>query len=133
MQRYTKQRIAIESALRNSGRPLSPAEILQEAKADVPSINLATIYRTIKRLCETGEVVTIKILEEGPRYSLRHEEHHHHHHFRCNECGGVFCMEGCVEGLAKLLPEGFQMTGHDIFLYGLCANCSQPSSDPQNH
>jgi len=124
MQRHTKQRVAIESAIGESGRPLSPAEILQAARATVPSLNLATVYRTLKRLGEAGEVTVIQIPGEAPRYNLYHEEERHHHHFRCNKCGGVFCMEGCVEGLKTLLPDGFRMTGHDIVLYGLCPACS---------
>ena len=123
MQRHTRQRVAIESALRDSGRPLSPAEILQVARAAVPSLNLATVYRTLKRLGQAGAVAMIEMSGEAPHYRLRQEEAHHHHHFRCNKCRGVFCMEGCVDGLKKLLPRGFQMTGHDIVLYGLCSQC----------
>lgn len=128
MQRHTRQRVAIASALGVSGRPLSPAEILESARAAVPSLNLATVYRTLKRLGEAGTVIAIDMPGEAPRYKLRREEEHHHHHFRCNKCEGVFCMEGCVEGLKELLPEGFRMTGHDIVLYGFCAACSAGTS-----
>ncbi len=123
MVRRTKQRTAIETALREGGRPLSPDEILTAAQATVPSLNLATVYRTLKRLAAAGMLTAIEVLGEAPRYRLAKEEMHHHHHFYCSSCQGVFCMEGCVEGLSKLLPQGFQMTGHDIFLYGLCLQC----------
>ena len=125
MQRHTKQRVAIESALAASDRPLSPTEILQAAQVAVPSLNLATVYRTLKRLSEADAVIAIEMSGDAPRYRLRQQEEHHHHHFRCNKCRAVFCMEGCVEGLNKLLPTGFQMTGHDIVLYGLCPECSK--------
>ena len=124
MQRLTKQRVAIEAALNDSGRPLTPAEILEAAQATVPALNLATVYRTLKRLTDAGGLSVIEIPGEPPRYRLRGDEEHHHHHFRCTNCGGVFCMDGCVEGLRDLLPEGFRMTSHDIVLYGLCAHCN---------
>jgi Fur family ferric uptake transcriptional regulator len=128
MQRHTKQRVAIEAALGEGGRPMSPAEILEAAQAAVPSLNLATVYRTLKRLGESSTVIAIDMPGEAPRYKLRKDEEHHHHHFRCNNCQGVFCMEGCVEGLTGMLPKGFRMTGHDILLYGVCAACSAGTS-----
>jgi len=115
--------------LNESERPLAPAEILAAAQVAVPALNLATVYRTLKRLSEAGALVVIEIPGEAPRYRLRSQEHRHHHHFRCSACQGVFCMEGCVEGLKKLLPKGFRMTGHDIVLYGLCAQCCARDGD----
>ena len=124
MQRQTRQKAAIEAALSEGGRPLSPAEILKAARVEVPSLNLATVYRTLRRLDESGEITAIEMPGESPRYRLSQAERHHHHHFRCNKCDGVFCLEGCVDGLKKLLPKGFRMAGHEIVIYGVCANCS---------
>ena len=52
MDRHTPQRIAIEASLRSAQRPLSPSEILDLAKRESPTINLATVYRTLKLLEE---------------------------------------------------------------------------------
>lgn len=129
MQRHTRQRLAIESALGESGRPLSPTEILKAARTTVPSLNLATVYRTLRRLGQAGALTAIEMPGEAPRYKLHVEQAHHHHHFRCNNCRRVFCMEGCVEGLRQLLPQGFQMTDHEIVIYGLCPRCSESTVD----
>jgi Fe2+ or Zn2+ uptake regulation protein len=48
MLRHTQQRAAIRSALERVGRPLSPQELLLEARVQVPEIGQATIYRAIK-------------------------------------------------------------------------------------
>ena len=124
MQRQTPQRLAIKAALAGIGRPLTPLEILDVARVRVPSLNLATVYRTLRRMGDAGEIAPVELPGEPPRYQPREAAEHHHHHFRCTTCHAVFNVEGCVEGLKKLLPKGFRMTAHDIVLYGLCRSCA---------
>jgi Fur family ferric uptake transcriptional regulator len=47
----------------------------------------------------------------------------HHHHFRCEVCERTFDIEGCPGDLARFLPPGFELTGHDLTLFGRCAAC----------
>ncbi len=124
MQRQTSQRLAIEAAFRSASRPLAPQEILQTARGHVPSLNLATVYRTLKRMLADGVIQPVDLPGEPARYELQAAAGQHHHHFRCRRCDSVFDLQGCVAGLRRLLPEGFRMTGHDIVLYGSCAACS---------
>lgn len=123
MQRQTSQRVAIEGAFASAGRPLGPQEILDAAREQVPSLNLATVYRTLKRMVEDRAIQPVELPGEPARYELRAAADHHHHHFRCGRCDSVFDLDGCVEGLKKLLPKGFRMTGHNIVLYGDCDAC----------
>ena len=124
MQRQTSQRVAIENALVDAGRPLGPQEIFDRAREQVPSLNLATVYRTVKRLVEEHAVATVELPGEPPRYELQSAADQHHHHFRCRHCNAVYDLKkGCVKGLSSLLPKGFRMTGHDIVLYGTCESC----------
>ena len=108
------------AAFTDAGRSLGPREILEVARQTVPSLDLATVYRTLRGMGETGMPTSIALSGEPPRFQLRQAEAPHHHHFRCNHCRAVFCMEGCVKGLKNLPPQGFRMTGPDITLYGLC-------------
>lgn len=123
MHRQTQQRLAIEAAFASAGRPLAPHEILEAAREQAPSLNLATVYRTLKRMVEDRAIHPVELPGEPARYELRAAADHHHHHFRCERCDSVFDLKGCVEGLKRLLPRGFRMTGHDIVLYGHCAGC----------
>ncbi|HZU97710.1 MAG TPA: transcriptional repressor [Planctomycetota bacterium] len=121
--RRTQQRSAIRRALVDAGRPLSPQEIADAAKAHAPGVGLATVYRTLRRLSEEGWLVAIDLPGESARYELAGKKHHHH--FRCVACGGVFELAGCpTTPLEGLLPRGFQLAGHDILLYGRCDACS---------
>ncbi len=123
MHRQTQQRRAIEAAFTSAGRPLAPYEILEAARNQSPSLNLATVYRTLKRMVEENALHPVELPGEPARYELRTAADHHHHHFRCQRCNSVFDLRGCVGGLKKLLPSGFRMTDHEIVLYGYCPAC----------
>ncbi|MEM7165546.1 MAG: transcriptional repressor [Planctomycetota bacterium] len=119
----TAQRQAIENAINAASGPLSPAEVLQAARVEVSSLSLATVYRTLKRMVTDGQLSTVDLPGQTPRYERALIAREHHHHFWCVNCDSVFDLEGCVEGLKKLLPSGFRMTSHEITLHGQCQSC----------
>ncbi|MEM8882489.1 MAG: transcriptional repressor [Planctomycetota bacterium] len=121
MQRRTRQRDAIQAALREAGRPLSPAEILEAAQATVPSLGEATVYRAIRSLLEEGWLTEVELPGEASRYELADKEHHHH--FHCRSCDRVYDLPGCPGSLDDLAPRGFQVEEHEIILYGTCPDC----------
>lgn len=133
MDRHTSQRIAIEASLRSAQRPLSPAEILDAAKPEAPTINLATVYRTLKRLTENGLVRAVDLPGEPSRYELAGLPHHHH--FKCDSCDRVFDVPGkCPSGLTDGLPSGFRVRDHEVVLVGTCADCGpRPTSARRSH
>jgi Fur family ferric uptake transcriptional regulator len=124
VERKTRQRDAVLAALRETGRPLGPAEILEHARAEVPSINLATVYRTLKLLVEAGDLKKVDLPGEPPRYEAADIDHHHH--FRCDSCEKVYDITGCPPDLKHLLPAGFSLREHDLTLFGVCAACAAP-------
>lgn len=84
-------------------------------------LGIATVYRNIKALVEEGWLVVVELPGQPPRYELAGKGHHHH--FHCNSCGQVFELHGCVESFRSMIPHGFQITGHDVLLYGVCQSC----------
>lgn len=123
MERSTRQRQAIREVMRELNRPLSPTEVLEAARHKVPSLGIATVYRTLKGLVEEGSAVTVELPGEAPRYELAGKQHHHH--FHCTYCGKVFELEGCPGDFSAMLPRGFQTEGHEIVLYGRCIQCQE--------
>ena len=120
--RNTLQLTAIQGALEAAGRPLSPEEVLKDAKKKVPSLGIATVYRTLKLLIQQKVLVAQDIPTSGVRYELAKLAHHHH--FLCKHCDKVFDIPGCVGDLKKILPKGFKLEEHDILLKGLCRECN---------
>jgi Fur family transcriptional regulator, ferric uptake regulator len=121
VERNTRQRGAIRRVFSSLHRPLSPAEVLDAAKAEVPALGIATVYRTIKAMVDEGEIASIDVPGEAPRYEIAHLGHHHH--FHCRACNKVFEVEGCPTDIPKLAPPGFVADGHEVMLFGRCVTC----------
>ena len=121
--RNTKQRQIIQDVMDEAARPLSVDEILAAAQKAKPSLGIATVYRNVKALVEDGRAVTVDLPGEGPRYELAGKGHHHH--FQCRGCGKVFETKACIQSLRELISRQFEITGHDLVLYGKCPTCRQ--------
>jgi Fur family ferric uptake transcriptional regulator len=121
MERNTRQRQAIREALHKAGRPLSPSEILALARPRAKGLGMATVYRSVKSLVESGEVVAVELPGEPARYEAAGK--HHHHHFHCRTCRKVYEVEGCPGELDALVPKGFELESHELVLYGRCVAC----------
>jgi Fur family ferric uptake transcriptional regulator len=121
MERSTRQRTAIREVIAAAGRPLLPQEVLDAAQSQVPGLGIATVYRNLKALTLDGELRSVELPGENPRYEL--VGHGHHHHFQCTQCQRVFDVHACPGDLGKLAPQGFTVEDHDLTLYGKCGDC----------
>ncbi len=117
----TPQRASILRVLDALGRPVTPQELLVAASVESPGLGLATVYRALRRLVEGGAVRRIEVAGIPPHYELQRDEHHHF--FVCEDCSRVFAVSGCPGGFRKLLPSGFTMNSHEVFIYGTCQEC----------
>jgi Fur family ferric uptake transcriptional regulator len=121
MERNTVQRRAIHRVLEQAGRPMGPPEIFDAAKEHAPGLGIATVYRTIKRLLDDGFLSQVELPGEAPRYEVAGKGHHHH--FRCNNCNKVFDLQGCPGAFKQILPQGFSLETHELYLFGRCGEC----------
>lgn len=121
MTRRTDQKTAIRDAIKRAERPLTAQEILDAAQEEVPGMGIATVYRNVKALTESGLLHTVDLPGEPSRYEMADLEHHHH--FQCETCGRVFDVPGCTGGVRDLVPKGFRLRSHEILMYGRCAEC----------
>jgi Fur family transcriptional regulator, ferric uptake regulator len=131
MERNTRQRAAIREALQQAHRPLLPQEVLEAAQARAPGLSLATVYRNLKTLVEEGELCTVQLPGENPRFEFASRPHHHH--FQCLDCQRVFDVHACPGDLSRLAPAGFTVLDHELTLYGRCQECgarARPQARP---
>lgn len=144
-QRQTRQQLAVMHAIRDSGRSLSPQEVWALSQQVVPRINLSTVYRQLKTLCEQGHLLRVQLPGQTPRYEparltpqgLQSKRRvialnaagqgtgalAHHHHFHCVACEQVFPLHACPGGMEKLAPRGYEVQRHDLTLHGRCPRC----------
>jgi Fur family ferric uptake transcriptional regulator len=121
MERDTQQRRAVREVFEQSPRPLAPNEVLAAAQDIVPSLGMATVYRTLRAFVEEGLIRTVELPGEASRYEKA--DLGHHHHFQCRRCARVFDIEGCDSRVHELAPPDFRVEDHRILLVGLCPDC----------
>ena len=93
------------------------------AKKD-PHIGLATIYRTLKLLCDTGLAQERHFGSQTQFDNVSHKGHHDH--LICTSCGKIIEFQNCqIEKLQEEVANrnGFMIKTHKLELYGLCSNC----------
>lgn len=121
-ERMTKQRQVIEALFKEANAPLLPKEVHNLAQSTLPTLGIATVFRTLKKMVEDCELNIVSLPGDSPRYERA--DLGHHHHFKCQQCEKVYEINGCPGHLENLLPKGFQLTDHEITLFGKCADCS---------
>ena len=120
--RNTVQREAIKKVFLVQNRPLRAIEVLEYGRQTVDSLNLATVYRNLNRL--VGERWLYKVTHPELGTVFEREEKGHRHHFHCRKCNHLFDLPGCFLDEARHTPAGFTVDGHDLYLFGLCADCA---------
>ena len=120
--RATPARIRVLRLLREAQTPLSHAEI--EARLGDMALDRVTLYRVLDWLVESGLAHKSADSCRVFRFSSASVgEHAAHVHFRCEWCGGVYCLDASLPVVPEL-PPGFSLTRMDFDLRGTCANCS---------
>jgi len=114
--RDTKQRHAIKRALDNAGRPLGPKEILDLASKEVPNLGIATVYRNIKTMVEKGELATVDLPGQAPRYQPPSDRPPHL--FIDEKSDSVYNIAPNLEGVVIDLPENFELERFQIIAFG---------------
>lgn len=120
--RVTPQRRLIASILQEQDSHLSADEIYLLARQRHASISLATVYRTLGRLKESGLVRELRLTGDCCRYEIDKA----HQHMVCLLCGKV--IEFACPNYRDVLDDpamqhGFQITQVRVKLLGYCADC----------
>ncbi len=123
--RNTWQRSAIRDYMAGVEEFRTASQIHDELKQLGDRMGLATVYRALQTMVEAGEVDTLRTLDGEAAYRKCSDSHHHH--LVCRNCGAA--QEIAAEVVEIWAAEvakrhGFTDVGHEVELYGLCAECS---------
>jgi Fur family ferric uptake transcriptional regulator len=122
--RPTGPRLAVLGELAREEGDLTAQTLWRRLHRRGGRVGLATVYRTLAILTETGIVDALSHHGSETCYRLCGEGHHHH--LVCSGCHRVVEVEGCAldDWLEQVSAEhGFVTTGHVVELTGVCANC----------
>ncbi len=124
--RFTSQRALIFDVFWQIQGHVSPEELYLKTKDQDTSIGQATVYRTLNLLAEAGIAREVDFGEGVTRFEP-YFGRGHHDHLICRKCGkSVEVVDDTIEDLQEDLARrhGFTLTGHRMYLYGYCPECS---------
>jgi Fur family ferric uptake transcriptional regulator len=125
--RYSSVREAIAKAALNYDGHFEVNDLMRQLRdAKVKDAHLATVYRTLPLLVESG-LIQPTLLSAGERHFYEAAfERPHHDHLICTSCGKVVEFEfEAFEVLQRDVAEryGFRLSAHFHELLGQCADC----------
>src|SRR5262249_37660421 len=104
----------------------SAEELHAAVLRELPTLSLATVYKTLERLAQIGAVRPVSRLGSRGRWDANLMAHHH---LVCTECGRVTdVVEPQLAAAARpaaavAARHGFAMAGHAIEIFGRCPAC----------
>ena len=122
--RITPQRIVLLRLLATSQGHPSAAQLHKKVQEQFPTTSLATVYKTLTRLKEMGEVLELGFSDDDNRYDGN--EPHPHPHLICVRCRSIIDLEvSLLQNLTRDVSEstGYQITSHRLDFYGICPDC----------
>lgn len=126
--KYTKQREVLLQTLYNNSEHFTPEQLYLYIKERYPGLNvgIATVYRSLNLLEESGMVTSISFGAQGKKFELANKPHHDH--MICRQCGVIVEFEDQIiekRQLAIAKEHSFKLTGHIMQLYGVCGECNK--------
>lgn len=119
--RATWQRGAILAAMKAARCHLAAEEVHRRVRRGPHPIGLATVYRALDTFVHEGLVEPVHVGDGRVRYGLVAK---HHDHVVCLGCGDWKPLHECLVVQApRRVAATFRVTGHQLELYGYCAQC----------
>jgi Fur family transcriptional regulator, ferric uptake regulator len=127
--RMTSQRQILVRIMQDSPRHLDAASLLRIARQEDPSIDRATVYRTIGLLKRHGLIDELDLMHiEGEKHFYEAKTNRDHCHMACFRCGAI--MEFASSSFDRLKEEmasrsGFQIRAVRLEVGGVCKQCQE--------
>lgn len=120
--RYSQQRETIKKGLEKFCVHPTAEQLYLELKPQNQNLSLATVYRNLNQLAQTGEIKKIEGLSGQVHYDHNNCEHYH---MICVNCGKVEDLFFEPEKLKQVLDKQnkFEILSYDIIVKGLCNKC----------
>lgn len=121
---FSRKRTAILNALRDTTVHPTADWVYGRLKPRYPDLSLGTVYRNLKKFCETGKAISVGVIGGQERFDGRVEPHAH---LVCSKCGAVLDINEDFFDAGQLQKLS-QRTGHlvesaGVVFHGLCAAC----------
>jgi Fur family transcriptional regulator, ferric uptake regulator len=124
--RITPQRELIVHIIAHCSRHMSAEEVMDKAREQTSSLNIATVYRTLDLLVENGLATRLDLGDGKTAYATG--EHGPHIHLVCRQCGSV--TEITEEDISSSLDRieelyDFDCHPYHFSIHGICRECQK--------
>jgi Fur family ferric uptake transcriptional regulator len=122
----TRQRTLIVDTFLGASGHLTVEELWSRVRREDAKVSVATVYRTMKLLAESGLAQARNFGDGQTRYEA--SAGRHHDHLICTRCGTIVEFENDrIEQLQDVVARkhGFKVNSHKMELYGLCRDCQR--------
>lgn len=120
--RMTRQRSAILKYLQNVICHPGAGKIYQKLRPKMPNLSLGTVYRNLRDLSESGQILEINSTDGVSYFDGNISEHLH---FICQCCGMIYDVWEKYPPQNKNLPGIGRIEKIECNFYGTCAKCGK--------
>ena len=123
--KLTKQREEILETFLKTEKHLAAEDLYNAIKKKNPAIGQATVFRTLKLICEADLAKEVYFGDKTTRYEHKYG-HEHHDHLVCIKCGrSIEAVDPRIEKLQEALCKkiGFLPKRHKLDIFGVCKKC----------
>lgn len=121
--KLTKQRLLIVEEFFRSGGHINADDLFRRVQKRYKGIGLASVYRTLKSLTESGLALERRFLDKTSVFEYN-DPTAHHDHLICMRCRQIIEFENEeIERLQEVVAKqlGFRLIDHKLELYGICS------------
>jgi Fe2+ or Zn2+ uptake regulation protein len=127
--RLTPQRLAVLEVIKSGPGHMTVNEVLEQLRAQYPTLTVPTVYRNLQWLTEVGLVAETDL--GGGSRVYEYIADHPHHHLVCSHCHRVIDLpDSLLDPLREALGEqyGFASSMEHVGLFGVCPECQEHDS-----
>jgi len=122
---HSKPREQILETFMKAKSHLTIDDLYNAVRKKNPKIGLATVYRTMRVICDCGLARELDFGDGARRFEHKYRRQHHYH-LVCIKCGRVIdAASGEIENLQKKLAKqhNFAPTKDTMKIFGICSKC----------
>lgn len=123
---FSRKRTAILSVLQETTVHPTADWVYAQLKPRYPDLSLGTVYRNLKKFCESGKAVSVGVINGQEHFDANTAPHAH---LICTQCGAVvdvfedFFSQQELERLSQSL--GCQVLRAQVAFQGVCPRCQE--------
>jgi Fe2+ or Zn2+ uptake regulation protein len=123
--RMTIQKRIIMEELGGTKRHPTADTLYYDVKKRLPEISKGTVYRNLETLARNGQALKFIDSKRKNRFDGNTGRHFHIECVKCGRVDDVELKKADVLEKDMDLETGYDVTGYDVYFYGICPHCKQ--------